>query len=451
MVEVPVKLYVQSLLKQAKAVARPMACLSSQQKNQALQAMADALVAQTSDILEANERDLQLIPKDEGQQAHRQAVEHIRINEDDVKQMVEALLDFLVYPDPVGEMSRAWMTQDGLHVHTVRAPIGVLGVISDMGPFMTVQSLGMCLKTNNVCIYRGGAEWLQTNETLFRCLKEAAVAEGVPEGALMFIDRVAPEAALEVARQPQYVQAVIPRGRASLRNGIVEQARVPVIGFDGGLCHVYVDQDADIPLAQTIVVNAKVQSPTAANAMDTVLVHRDVSRHILPGLTRRLLQEYRVVLNGCPKTVSMLGVLEMTGHLGIKEAKEADWDKKFQSLVMNIKVVKDRQEALDHIAKYSPGHTDTIVTRDYAFAMQFAREVDSSAVLINASTRLHGGEQFDLGPELGSNSRRLHARGPLTLSKLTTEKYMVLGTGQLQQPHPVPTAYEDAMMLSSKF
>ena len=451
MVEVPVKLYVQGLLKQAKAVARPMACLSSQQKNQALQAMADALVAQTSDILEANERDLQLIPKDEGQQAHRQAVEQIRINEDDVQHMVEALLDFLVYPDPVGEISQAWMTQDGLHVHTVGAPIGVLGVISDMGPFMTVQSLGMCLKTNNVCIYRGGAEWLQTNETLFRCLKEAAVAEGVPEGAMIFIDRVAPEAALEVARQPQYVQAVIPRGRASLRNGIVEHARVPVIGFDGGLCHVYVDQDADIPLAQTIVVNAKVQSPTAANAMDTVLVHRDVSRHILPGLTRRLLQEYRVVLNGCPKTVSMLGVLEMTGHLGIKDAEETDWDKKFQSLAMNIKVVKDRQEALDHIAKYSPGHTDTIVTRDYAFAMQFAREVDSSAVLINASTRLHGGEELGLGPELGSNSRRLHARGPLTLSKLTTEKYMILGTGQLKQPHPVPTAYEDAMMLSSKF
>jgi glutamate-5-semialdehyde dehydrogenase len=320
-----------------------------------------------------------------------------------------------------------------------------------MGPLMTVQSLGMCLKTNNVCVYRGGAEWLQTNGALFRCLKNAAVTQGVPEGAMIFIDRGAPDAALEVARQSQYVQAVIPRGRASLRNGIVEHARVPVIGFDGGLCHVYVDQDADIPLAQTIVVNAKVQSPMAANAMDTVLVHRAVSRNILPGLTRRLLQEYRVVLNGCPKTVSMLGVLEMTGHLGIKDAEEADWGKKFQSLAMNIKVVKDRQEALDHIAKYSPGHTDTIVTRDYAFAMQFAREVDSSAVLINASTRLHGGEQFGLGPELGSNSRRLHARGPLTLSKLTTEKYMVLGTGQLQHPHPVPTAYEDAMMLSSKF
>ncbi len=451
MVEVPLKLYVQGLLKQAKAQARSMAGLSSSQKNQALQSMADALVAQSSDILAANEQDLQLIPNDEGQQAHRQAVERIRVNKDDIQQMADTLLDFLAYPDPVGEMSQAWMTQDGMHVHTVRAPIGVLGVISDMGPLMTIESFGMCVKTNNVCIYRGGSEWLNTNAALFRCLKEAAGKEGVPDGALVFIDRGAPEAALEMARQPQYVQAVIPRGRAGLRNGIVEHARVPVIGFDGGLCHVYVDQDADIPLAQTIVVNAKVQSPTAANAMDTVLVHRNVSRHILPGLTRRLLQEYRVVLNGCPKTVSMLGVLEMTGHLGIKDAEETDWDKKFQSLAMNIKVVQDRQEALDHIAKYAPGHTDTIVTRDYDFAMKFAREVDSSAVLINASTRLHGGEQFGLGPELGTNSRRLHSRGPLTLAKLTIEKYLVLGTGQLQQPHPVPTAYEDAMMLSSKF
>jgi len=451
MVEVPVKLYVQGLLKQAKTVARSMACLSPQKKHNALQAMADVLESQASDILQANEQDLAAISKEGDKQAYRRAVEQIRITEETIQVMVDRLLDFLAYPDPVGEMSQAWMTPDGLQVHLVRAPIGVVGVISDMGPLMTVESLGMCVKTNNVCVYRGGTEWLQTNAALFNCLQAAAVKEGIPEGGLVFLDRAAPEAGLEIARQSQYVQAVIPRGRASLRNGILEHARVPVIGFDGGLCHVYVDKNADIPLAQMIAVNAKVQSPTEANAMDTLLVHKDVSRYLLPGLTRRLLQEYRVVLHGCPKTNSMLGVMEMTGHLGIKAAEKTDWDKKFQSLTMNIKIVKDRQEALDHIAYYSPGHTDTIVTRDYDFAMRFAREVDSSAVFINASTRLHGGEQFGLGPELGSNSRRVHSRGPLTLSKLTIEKYMVLGTGQLQQPHPIPHAYEDAMMLSSKF
>ncbi len=451
MVEIPLKLYVQGLLKQAKAASRSMACVSSQTKNQVLEAMAEGLLDDKPEILSANEKDLDAISKDLDQQAHRQAIERIRINDECVEDMVCQLRNLLASPDPVGEVGQAWMTPDGLHVHTVRSPIGVVGVISDMGPMMTVESFGMCVKTNNVCVYRGGAEWLHTNGALGQSLQKAAVENGIPEGGLVFLDRAAPEAALEVVRQPEYVQVAIPRGRASLRNGVVEHARVPIIGFDGGLCHVYVDQDVDIPLAQTIAVNAKVQSPTSANAMDTLLVHRDASRHLLPGLTRRLLQEYRVVVNGCPKTASMLGMLEMTGHLGIKEATEEDWDKKFLSMTMNIKVVDDRQEALDHIAKYAPGHTDTLVTRDYDFAMQFVREVDSSAVLINASTRLHGGEQFGLGPELGSNSRRLHARGPLTLSKLTIEKYMVLGTGQLQHPHPVPETYQDAMMLSSKF
>jgi glutamate-5-semialdehyde dehydrogenase len=451
MVEVPLKLYVQALLKRAKDAARPMACLSPQAKCLALQAMADILVEHTQEILEANEKDLEAISKDIGQQAHREATERIRISEETIHLMKQRFLDLLTLPDPIGEVSRAWITPDGMQVHTVRSPLGTVAVVSDMGPLVTAESFGMCLKTQNVCVFRGGTEWLHTNAALVGCLQQAVAANGVPEGGLTFLDRSSPDAALEIVRYPQYVQAVITRGSAGLRKGIMEQSRVPVVGFDGGLCHVYVDQDVDIPLAQTITVNAKIQSPTAANAMDTLLVHQGVSRHLLPGLTRRLLQEYRVTLNGCPKTVSMLGVLEMTGHLGIKEAVEADWEKKYQSLTMNIKVVKDSQEAIDHIAKFSPGHTDTIVTRDYQLAMRFVREVDSSAVMINASTRLHGGEQFGLGPEMGSNSTHVHGRGPLVLSKLAIEKYMVFGTGQLQQPHPVPQIYQDAMMLSAKF
>ncbi|MDH4360069.1 MAG: glutamate-5-semialdehyde dehydrogenase [Nitrospirota bacterium] len=451
MVEVPLKLYVQALLKRAKDTARQMACLSPHEKNMALQAMADGLEDHTQEILEANEKDLDGISKEIGQQAHREATERIRVSEETIHLMKQRLLDLLTLPDPIGEVSRAWMTPDGLQVHTVRSPLGIVAVVSDMGPLVTAESFGMCLKTNNVCVFRGGTEWLHTNGALVRILQQGAAAHGVPEGGLTFLDRSSPEAALEMVRYPQYVQAVITRGSAGLRKGILDQARVPVIGFDGGLCHVYVDQDVDIPLAQTITVNAKVQSPTAGNALDTLLVHQNVSRHLLPGLTRRLLQEYRVTLNGCPKTVSMLGVLEMTGHLGIKEAVETDWEKKYQSLTMNIKVVKDSQEAIDHIAKFAPGHTDTIVTRDYQLAMRFVREVDSSAVMINASTRLHGGEQFGLGPDIGSNSTHVHGRGPLVLSRLTIEKYMVFGTGQLQQPHPVPQTYQDAMMLSAKF
>jgi glutamate-5-semialdehyde dehydrogenase len=451
MVEVPLKLYVQALLKGAKDAARPMACVAPHAKNQTLQAMAETLVDHTEEILEANAKDLAGISKEIEPQAHREASERIRISEDTIQLMQQRLLELQSLPDPIGEVSHAWMTEDGLQVHTVRAPLGIVAVVSDMGPLVTAESFGMCLKTNNVCVFRGGTEWIHTNAAVVRYLQAAAAANGVPEGGLTFLDRSNPEAALEMVRYPQYVQAVITRGSAGLRKGILEQARVPVIGYDGGLCHVYVDRDVDIPLAQTIAVNAKVQSPFAANAMDTLLVHQGVSRHLLPGLTRRLLQEYRVILHGCPKTVSMMGVLAMSGHLGITVAEAADWGKKYQSLTMNIKVVQDSQEAIDHIGTYAPGHTDTIVTRDYQLAMRFVREVDSSAVMVNASTRLHGGPQFGLGPDIGSNSNRVHGRGPLILSRLTIEKYMVLGTGQLQQPHPVPQTYQDAMMLSAKF
>ncbi|MBA3968299.1 MAG: glutamate-5-semialdehyde dehydrogenase [Nitrospirales bacterium] len=451
MVEVPLKLYVQALLKGAKEAARPMACMSSRAKNQALLSMAESIVDHTQEILEANAKDLAAISKETDQQAHREASERIRISADTIHLMQQQLIDLQALPDPIGEVSHAWLTPDGMQVHTVRSPLGIVAVVSDMGPLVTAESFGMCMKTNNVCVFRGGTEWFHTNAAIVRYLQAAAVSNGVPERGLTFLDRSSPEAALEIVRYPQFVQAVITRGSAGLRNGILEQSRVPVIGFEGGLCHVYVDQDVDIPLAQTIAVNAKLQSPSAVNALDTLLVHQGVSRLLLPGLTRRLLQEYRVTLHGCPKTVSMMGILEMTGHLGIQAAEEADWGKKYQSLALNIKVVKDIQEAIDHIGTYAPGHTDTIVTRDYQLAMRFVREVDSSAVMVNASTRLHGGPQFGLGPDMGSNSTRMHGRGPLILSKLTIEKYMVLGTGQLQQPHPVPQTYQDAMMLSAKF
>ncbi|MGD9849995.1 MAG: glutamate-5-semialdehyde dehydrogenase [Nitrospirales bacterium] len=451
MVELPVKMFVQGILKQAKESVRAMSCLSSRSKGQVLESMAEALQSQSLEILEANERDLENISKDLDQQAYRAMLEKVRISEETVEQMTSGLLTLAGLPDPIGEVSQAWVTPDGMQVQRVRSPLGVLAVISDMGPLITVSSFGMCVKTSNVCVFRGGGEWLATNGVIVGCLKKVAEAHGLPSGGFVFLDRPSPEAALELVKHPQYVNAVIPRGKSGLRKGILDQAKVPVIGYDGGLCHTYVDRDVDLPLAQTIVVNGKVQEPLAANALDTLLVHQAPSRHLLPGLIRRLLQEYRVTLKGCPITESMLGMQEMTGHLGIQPATEADWGTKYQSLTLNIKVVKDFQEALDHIAKYAPGHTDTIVTRNYDLAMRFVREVDSSGVLVNASTRLNECESFGLGPDLGSNSPHVHHRGPLSLIDLTLEKFVVLGSGQLKQPHPVPQAYQDAMMLSSKF
>lgn len=451
MVEVPVKIFVQGLLKEAKSSSRPMSCLSGKLKAEVLAGMAQVVHSKIDTILEGNERDLEAIDKGLNQQAYHEAVERVRITADTVSQMADRLQMLADWPDPIGEASHAWMTPDGMQVQQVRSPLGVLAVISDMGPSVTVESVGMCLKTGNVCIFRGGSEWLHTNRILVELLKNVAVSAGVPVGGITFLDRNTPEAALELVKYPQYVNAVIPRGKAALRKAIQEQAKMPVIGYDGGLCHVYVDQDVDQPLAQTIVVNGKVQKPSASNALDTLLVHQGVARHFLPGLIRRLLQEYRVTLKGCPVTVSMLGIQAMTGHLGIQPVTEEDFTMKYQSLTLNIKVVKNFQDALDHIAKFAPGHTDAIVTRDYQVAMQFIREVDSSGVLVNASPRLHEGEPFGLGPELGSNCTHTHHRGPLSLRDLTLEKYVVLGTGQLRQPHPVPQAYQDAMMLSAKF
>ena len=451
MVEIPVKMFVQGLLKEAKGAVRVMSCLSSFQKEQVLAAMAETLLAHSSEILEGNERDLENISKELDQQASREWVERVRISEETVELMATGLLKLSSLPDPIGEASQSWVTPDGMQVQRVRSPLGVLAIISDMGPLVTVNSLAMCVKTSNVCVFRGGSEWLKTNGVIVGYLKNVAEAHGLPPSGLMFLDRPSPEAAMELVKHPQFVNAVIPRGKSGLRKGILDQAKMPVIGYDGGLCHTYVDHDVDLPLAQTIVVNGKVQQPSASNALDTLLVHQGASRHLLPGLIRRLLQEYRVVLKGCPITVSMLGMQEMTGHLGIQPATEADFGTKYQSLTLNIKVVKDAQEALAHIAQHAPGHTDSIVTRDYDLAMKFVREVDSSGVLVNASTRLNECEAFGLGPEMGSNSHHVHHRGPLGLVDLTLEKFVVLGNGQLRHPHPVPQAYQDAMMLSSKF
>ena len=249
-------------------------------------------------------------------------------------------------------------------------------------------------------------------------LNETAQRHGVPKGAITFVDRPEPEGVLELTRLRHLVHGVVPRGKASLRKAVMEQSRVPVLGYDGGLCHVYVDKEADVPLAQGVIVNSKIQDPLATNAADTLLVHQAIARQLLPGLLRRLLSEFNLDLLGCPKTISMMGIMEMTGHKGIRPATDDDWERKSQSLKFGIKVVKDFDEGVAHIAAFGPGHTDTIVTRNYDTAMRFVREVDSGAVLVNASTRLHSGTQMDLGEEMGMNTSRFHVRGAIDPSIL---------------------------------
>ncbi len=451
MVEVPIKLYVQNLAQKAKAKAQSLGMVPAPIRKKALLGMADSLEERCEEVLEANKCDLEAIPKDLGTTAYRTVLDRIRISQETVQDMAQGILIVADQPDPVGEMTSCWNTIDGIQMARVRVPLGVIGIISEMGPEVTAQSIAICLKTANVCLCRGGKDWFETSKVVAKILQESAEKLGIPEGTIVFLDRPEREGVLELVRLPKYIDAVIPHGMGGLRRAVLEQARVPVIGYDGGASHVYVDGDADIPLAQTIAVNSKIQDPTASNAADTILIHQKVVRHLLPGLLRRFLEDFKVDVFGCPKTISLMGIMEMTGHKGITPAKEEHWGQKFQSLTVAIKVMKDMEEALEHIAAYGPGHTDTIVTRDYDAAMSFVQQVNSSAVLVNSSTRVHSGPELGLGPEIGMSTMSFHRRGPLVLNTLTSEKYVGFGSGHLRQPHPVPEAYEDAMMMSPKF
>ena len=451
MVEVPLKMHIHNLARLASQATQPLSLLSSQHRTLALEAMADQLEARIDDVLAGNQQDLEAIPKDLGADAYRQRRNQVTVTKEAVLQMVATIRRIGAETDPIGQEIQGWIAADGLRMSRVRVPMGVLGIISEFGPEVLVESIAMCLRSGNVCIVRGGREWFLTNSAVMTVLQKAAEKQEVPSGAVTFIDRPETDGVLELTRLTKYVNGVIPRGKSGLRKAVFEQSRIPVLGYDGGLCHVYIDREADLPLAQGVVVNSTIQDPLASNSADTLLVHQGIVRQLLPGLLRRLLNEFKVDLLGCPQTISLMGIMEMTGHKGIGTATEDDWGHKFQTLTLSIKVVASLDEAIAHISRYGSGHTNTIVTRDYDTAMRFVREVDSSAVLVNASTRLHAGSELGLGPDMGTNTAHFHIRGPLTLQSLTVEKIIGLGTGQLRHPHPVPQEYQDAMMLSAKF
>jgi glutamate-5-semialdehyde dehydrogenase len=451
MVDVPVKIYVTNLAKKAREAARPLALLSGAARAKALLTMADRLQAQEDAILEANREDVELVGKKlEGatnKDTVKEAVDRVRLTAGEIPELTATLRKIAELPDPVGEITKVWRRPNGMQVSRVRVPIGVIGIVSDLGPMATTEAAALCLKSGNVCVVCGGSEWSRSNALIGATMRQAAQDSGMPVDALIFLDRTEREVALELLRQTKYLDAVIPRGGPGLRKTIAEQTRLPILCHEAGVCHIYIDEDADLPLAQNIVINSKIQRPTALNAADTLLVHQATGRNLLPGLIRRLLDEFKVEVRACPKTVALTGAQTLTGYKSVVEAKEDDWGRQFQGPILAVKIVKDLDEALEHIGRYGPGHTDAIVTRDYSTAMRFAREVDSSAVLVNASTRLHDGEEFGLGGSVGINTQRPAARGPVALEELTCEKYVVLGTGQLRQPHPVPVAYEDAIML----
>lgn len=417
----PMPEYVLELVSKAQGATRRLASLSTSAKNQALLAMAEALERKSDELLTANERDLAGF----GTAPEKKAMaDRLRLTEKRIGEMAAGIREVEKLPDPVGLMATMWTRPNGMQVGRVRVPIGVIGIIYESRPNVTADSAALCLKSGNVCVLRGGSEAIHSNTMIAKILSEASEKAGVPSGAITFIERADRELVPVLLKQDRFIDLIIPRGGESLMKLIAEHSTIPVVKHDAGVCHVYVDAEADPAMAEAICINAKVQRPSTCNAMETLLVHQSMARTLLPKLAVRLKDE-NVELRGCPKTCQLIA--------DAKPASEQDYGKEFLDLILAVKVVKNMDEAMEHIAQYGSRHTEAIVTRDYGRAMRFLKEVDAGAVLVNASTRLNDGYQFGLGAEIGISTSRIHARGPMGLEELTCSKFIVLGNGQLRE------------------
>ena len=450
-IEIPVKLYIEKLLKECRNVSVELALLPGSVKSRALHAVADRMATEQDTILAENAKDVEAVGKSfekvDTKDRMKAAVARVRLTSDQMKEIVERLHFIADLPDPVGAVTSRQERPDGLQVSRVRVPIGVIGVISERNPLVTVESIALCLKSGNLCVFRGAPEWTLTHQAIDVCFREAATEHGIPQGAWVLINRSEREVALDLIRSGKHLDAMIVRGGAGLRKTVAEQAKVPVLCDEGGLTHFYVDEDPDISVAQNLVINSKVQQAGASNGLDTLLVQQIVGRQFLPPLINRLLDQFKVEVHACPKTVALMGQMAMTGHTAIIPATDADWRTQFAGPTLAVKMVEDLDEALAHIRMHGPCLTAGIATTRYESAMRFTREVDAGAVLVNASTRLHAGDSFGMGSDVGLSVGKLHAKGPIGLEQLTCEKYVAFGSGQLRFPHPVPEAYFDAIML----
>ena len=417
----PTHEYVVELVQKARLAAGRLASLPTTLKNQALIAMAEALVANAEHILEENEKDLEAFGSSKDTQA---MADRLRLTPERIEAMADGVREIVKLTDPVGQMLNMRRRANGMQVGRVRVPIGVIGIIYESRPNVTADSAALCLKSGNACVLRGGSEAIHSNTAIAAVLSEAAEKAGVPAGAISFIDRTEREVVVELLKQDQYIDVIIPRGGESLMKLVTEQSRIPVIKHDKGVCHIYIDADADVTMAKSIAANAKVQRPSTCNAMETLLVHQSSARSVLPDLVGELMKS-GVEVRGCVKTLSLCPE--------VKPADESDYGQEFLSLILAVKIVRNIEEAIEHIARYGSRHTEAIITQDYGRAMRFLREVDASAVMVNASTRLNDGNQFGLGAEIGISTTRIHARGPMGLEELTCSKFVVYGSGQIRE------------------
>ncbi len=409
---------IENIAKFAQAASRRLAILPSATKNVILEDMATALLSKQEIILKANRKDVSAA-KSKG----KAFIDRLSLDEARIKQMADSLLDIAKLKDPVDEVIRAWNTANGLSIQKVRVPIGVVAIIYESRPNVTADCIGLCFKSGNCVILRGGSEAINSNLAIFNVLKQVCQKHNLAEGTINLIATTNRQGVDYLLKLNNYVDVVIPRGGEELIKKVVSSSRIPVIKHYKGICHVYVDEDADLNMAENICLNAKLQRPGVCNAMESMLVQRDVAGRFLPGMLKKL-KDTGVEIRGCVFTQKIAK--------WAKRATEKDYRTEYSDLILSVKVVDDLDAAIAHINEYGSHHSDSIVTDNNNAAAKFLKQVDSACVYQNASTRFTDGNQFGMGAEIGISTDKLHARGPMGLEELTTYKYMVYGSGQVR-------------------
>ncbi len=405
----------------AKQAAAKLAVTSTAVKNAALLAMAAALEAQQAEILSANEHDMTAAAA-KGMKSSM--LDRLKLTAERISGMADGLRQVAGLADPVGNVIDGKTLPNGLHITKIRVPLGVIGIIYEARPNVTADAAGLCLKSGNAVILKGGSEAMESNKTVTAILAQAAEGAGIPAGSIQFIDTSDRQAVQDLIHMNGLVDVVIPRGGAGLIQAVVRNASVPVIETGVGVCHTYVDKDADVEMAMKIAFNAKVQRPSVCNAMETLLVHKDIADKFLP-MMLMMYNSSAVEIRG-DETVQ-----EYSGQ--VHPATEEDWSTEYGDLRLSVKIVDSIEEAMAHIAKYGTGHSECIVTNNYQAAQLFQYTVDAAAVYVNASTRFTDGNEFGFGAEIGISTQKLHARGPMALPELTSTKYLINGNGQVRK------------------
>ena len=390
------------------------------EKNNALLKMAEVLLKSSEQILEANKKDLEnAIEKG----TPKAMLDRLALDESRINGMADGLKDVVSLPDPIGEVTGMWKRPNGLQIGKQRVPLGVIGIIYEARPNVTCDAAGLCLKSGNVVILRGGKEAINSNVAIVKALREGVKEAGLPEDVIQLVENTDREVATEMMKLNQYIDVLIPRGGAGLIQSVVQNATVPVIETGTGNCHVYVDCDADLEMAKNIVINAKTSRPSVCNAEEKLLVNEKIAKEFLP-IIYKALKEKDVEVRGDKKVLEVLN--EAT------EIQDDEWGKEYLDYIIGVKIVKDVDEAINHINKYGTGHSEAIITNNYENSQKFLQRVDAAAVYVNASTRFTDGSEFGFGAEIGIITQKLQARGPMGLNELTTNKYIIYGNGQVR-------------------